>query len=113
MKQTTNFPYNVDVHTIHLKELPQNSDSFEYEVVLPDYYAKDNKFIDFKKNIDLIAETNCSATMYRKVFSVNTDSELIISIPRNKVHINFNILSQSSWVTTFLVPLHIQYFGAY
>lgn len=91
MKQTTNFPYDVDVHTIDLKELPHSSNSFEYEVALPDYYVTHNKFIDVIDHIDLIAETNCSSTMYRSVITASTDSKLIINIPRNKVNLNFKI----------------------
>jgi hypothetical protein len=91
MKQTANFPYDVDVTTIDLKELSHNSNSYEYEVALPDYYKTDNKYLDIIKNIDIIAETNCSATMYRNVINTRTDSKLLITIPRNKVNVSFTI----------------------
>jgi hypothetical protein len=91
MKQTTNFPYDVAIQTIDLKELPHTPEAFEYEVILPDYYATDSKYTDVQSNIDLIAEANCSATMYREVFATTGDLKLIIIIPRNKVNVNFTI----------------------
>ncbi|WP_179321181.1 hypothetical protein [Winogradskyella helgolandensis] len=91
MKQTTNFPYDVDVTTINLVDLPHEIDYFKYEVNLPDYYIMDDKFTDVNDNIDIIAEINCSATMYRKVFATSDDLKLIITIPRDKVSLNFTV----------------------
>jgi hypothetical protein len=91
MKQTTNFPYDVAIHTVDLKELPQSADCFEYEIILPDYYLTDEKYLEVAENLELIAETNCSATMYREVFDQSENFTLSIAIPRNKVSVKFSI----------------------
>lgn len=91
MKQTTNFPYDVAIQTIDLIELPQSADYFEYEILLPDYYLTDEKYHEVAENLELIAETNCSATMYREVFDQSNNFTLSIAIPRNRVSVKFNI----------------------
>ncbi|WP_010136514.1 hypothetical protein [Ochrovirga pacifica] len=91
MKQATSFPYSVEIHTIELSELPHSSINFEYEIRLPDYFISDNKYKTIKSNIDVIAEVNCSATMFRKVFKAKNDTLVIIQIPRKNVAVNFNI----------------------
>lgn len=91
MKQTTKFPYDVTIQTIVLQELPHTPEAFEYEITLPDYYVTDSKYTNVQSNIDLIAETNCSATMYREVFTTSGTLKLLIAIPRNKVSVNFTI----------------------
>lgn len=91
MKQSTNFPYDVDIHTIDLKELSPTPDTFEYEAILPEYYSKDSKYAPILSNIDLIAEVNCSATMFRKVYPISSSKTLSISIPKQKVNVKFGL----------------------
>lgn len=91
MKQTTSFPYGVDINTIGLSELPHSSKNFEYEVNLPEYFSSDSKYKSIDENMDLIAEVNCSATLYREVFTSKNELQLIIKIPRENVSVNFNI----------------------
>jgi hypothetical protein len=91
MKQSANFPYDVEIQIIELLELPQSSESFEYEIKLPEYYKTDLKYQHIQDNIDLIAETNCSATLYRNVISTKSNSKLTITVPRKKVNVNFTI----------------------
>jgi hypothetical protein len=91
MKQTTNFPYDVEIQTLHLEELPHNPDCFVYAVTLPDYFKGDNKYVNIINNLDLIAEVNCSATMHRNVIGTNTVDKLILTVPRNKVSVSFTI----------------------
>lgn len=91
MKQTTSFPYDVAIQTIELKELPHTPEAFEYEITLPDFYVTDSKYTNLQRDIDLIGEINCSATIYREVFSTSAALNLFVSVPRQKVSVNFNI----------------------
>jgi hypothetical protein len=120
MKQSANFPYDVEIQIIELLELPQSSESFEYEIKLPEYYTTDSKYQHIQDNIDLIAETNCSATLYRNVISTKSNSKLTITVPRNKVNINFTIdlllvaNKEFSWENQLLQKgMPIAHFGSF
>lgn len=91
MKQSTNFPYDVAIHSIGLNELASTSETFEYDAVLPEYFTTDNKYRPIQTDIDFIAEVNCSATLYREVFTSNGASTLLMKIPRDKVNVSFTI----------------------
>lgn len=91
MKQSFSFPYDVKLMPCDLKELDPTEDSFRYKVDLPKRISEDSVIRECFPKCSLIAELNCSATIYRSLIEGDSVQELIIEIPKNKVIENFTL----------------------
>ncbi|QAA80882.1 hypothetical protein EI546_03670 [Aequorivita sp. H23M31] len=95
MKYSVKFPYDVLKHSLRINGNP-SEDFYEYEISLPpavhSVFINGTSGIGFT-DINLVAEVNCSATMYRKCFISEDieDKSLNFKIPKKAVGVNFEI----------------------
>ncbi len=91
MKDNAKFPYPVEKAKCTLELIDSENGTFTYKIEVPDYVFE-KPFI--KENIGslvLVAEVNCSSTMFRKCYSSENTKELIIEIPHDEVNIKYSI----------------------
>lgn len=93
MKNTINFPYDVKVAEANQIRLEDKSDHdyFKYHVILPDSIFYENKYRGIDSEIELIADINCSSTMFRKVENSNNINEIELIFSKSKVYSRFTI----------------------
>lgn len=94
MKANTNFPYDVKVisaNKLAIQELENDDDSFEYEIKVPDMVLHDSKYEHIKDKLKIVAEVNCSSTMWRQTFSSKNLNGISFSVPKKMVFKSFSI----------------------
>jgi len=91
MKQTTNFPYNVIIDSKSELKIENANDlnNYCYSLEIPKSILED--IIFEKENIELIAEVNCSSTMYRECFKSESLEKISIKIDKKNIFKTFNI----------------------
>lgn len=93
MKYAVKFPYNVLKIPVKL-DFSQSDESYEYIIKLPDVVFSEAGLHNVNKaDLQLVAEVNCSSTMYRKCFHSN-DSELrtmTFFLPKKNVNHRFQV----------------------
>lgn len=89
MKHSFSFPYDVKLAVCDLEELNPTDDFFRYRVKIPQWILKDSRFKELLPKCSLVAELNCSATIYRKCMKSESLTELITEIPKDKVYDRF------------------------
>lgn len=97
MKYSVKFPYNVFKLSSLKIESTHTNNYYGYKLKLPDVVFSKSGLGDTgeisKSNLSLVAEINCSATMYRKCFHSNNPNLNVLEfkVPKEKVSKNFAI----------------------
>jgi hypothetical protein len=86
MNYSFSFPYDVKLVASDLEELIPKDNFFRYRVELPERISKDLNLMNLLPKCSLLAELNCSATIYRECIVSESLAELIIEIPKDKVY---------------------------
>ena len=93
MKQTTNFPYNVIIPSNKFEFTESNSTdvNYYYQLDIPQMILVDEELQDLNEYLKLVAEVNCSSTIYREIFESSELEKIKIQIPKSKVYNSFTI----------------------
>lgn len=93
MKQSTNFPYYVDTSLSGLELKAQESDleNYSFLVNIPQVLFNTEGYDEVKDKINLLAESNCSATLFRQIIQSDELERIEIKIPKNSVFKTFTI----------------------
>ena len=94
MKNNTNFPYDVKVlagNSIELKESEHTKQRYLYTLQVPEMVLHELKYKAVSSFLSLVAEINCSSTMYREIISTNNLSRMLVSIEKHLVYDTFTV----------------------
>lgn len=94
MKNTTNFPYNVKVcskNEPQLEVLEPDTDNLNYMVSIPPFVLQGVEYEQVKDKLELVAEVNCSSTMYRYLATSSNLESIKITVSQNCVFDSFGI----------------------
>lgn len=90
MKQNVNFPYDViiDSKSFFKRSEIEDDNFYMYDLFISDEIFNKKDF--FQKNLELIVEVNCSATMYRECFRGKIEKKLILKLERKNIFGSFS-----------------------
>lgn len=93
MKETTNFPYEVICPRPKLELIAKDYNDFKYiySFKVPEYILLKQDLVDNEESIELVAEVNCSSTMYRELFRSDYVSEIQIEVDKTLLYDSFSI----------------------
>lgn len=93
MKDTTYFPFDVirPNEKLELMQLDHNEGYLVYNLKVPGYILAKPECINFQESIQLVAEINCSATMYREIIRSKDLNEIILQIDRSSIYDSFHV----------------------
>src|SRR5690554_5049649 len=91
MKETAKFPYPVEKTRCNLKLIDSEEEIFKYEIRVPDHVFTSSFLEENEEDLILIAEVNCSSTMFRKCYTSDSTREIVIDIPQDDVNIKYTI----------------------
>lgn len=92
MKYNIKFPYPIEVVPLKAPELVGETSSFyEYRINVSRVVLDDNVLIENLESLVLVAEVNCSATMYRECFKSDCFEYIDLLIKKENISNRFEI----------------------
>lgn len=92
MKSNIKFPYPIEVKELKQPELlNNNSNYYNYRISMPKEVLNDDGLIVNLEKLLLVAEVNCSATMYRECFLSDCFEYIDVSIKKENLDSKFEI----------------------